>query len=496
MIPIIKLDMKKFVKKSLQIPLTHLILVFCFMSLLITPSYSEEVYLTIGKGFGSPGSRNNQIIVMLENPLNQVKGVQLEICDEGNYLSSKRCSAIGRASEFFCNTNDLRNGCTRTILYSVGDLIEEGEGSILIVDYDVSENAPSGQCISLSLNKKNSQISDENNKSLKVTTEPGEFCFEGGSGDETSTTTTSKTPITTTTILSTKTTTIKTTPDIQVTTTPRTLTTPEIHTTTTPITIREPTTKTEELPESITEMFSETTTIPLSSSYQIFISPSSITLNSGGMVEFRANSIVDGKKVKGIYKWELISASPIGSTINENGLFTAGNNNSDYTIKGIARVTDALHENSEATVTITINIKKPSPIGCELSISPSSVTLFPGDTLTFSARNFGERCAEGSYKWKILSKMDSHISRKGLYTAGNNESGDSAFDILIVEDTINDIKADAMITVLSKEKSVQTTQGSTQKTQQKTISRNILIIVVSLIILLLTGAALIWWSKR
>ena len=488
---------RKFIILSLPIIST-----LCFLTCFIPLSHSEDVYIAIRKGFGSPGSEGNPVIITLDN-LKPAKGIQLEICDEGNYLSSRGCDSLDRASEFLCQTNNLRNGCTTVLLYSVGNLIEVGAGPIIAINYDVAEHAPSGQCISLRLNKKKSIVADENNKPFKITTEPGEFCFEGG-GDETTTTTTTKTSNTTTTIPSTKTTSIGKIPDIRATTipkttipeipdttrmtTPRTLTTPRTFTANTTTTIREPTTKTKESPEKITETPSETTTIPLSSPYQISISPLSVTLNSGEVVEFHANTVVDGKKVKGIYRWEIIPASTIGSTINENGLFTAGNNTSDFTTKEIVRVTDTLHENSEATVMVTISIKKPPPTGCELSISPSSATLFPGDPITFSAKNLGKRCAEGSYKWKILSKLDSHISKNGIYTAGNNESGDSAFDIVIVKDTINNISIDAMVTVLSKEKVAQATSDVIQKPQLKALSSKVLIIILVLIIL--TGIVL------
>ena len=338
------------------------------------------------------------------------------------------------------------------------------------------------------------------------------FVTAGSDDDDTSTTTTtSKNPITTTTIFSTKTTTINISSDFNVTTIPKTRipedsdstmetlpgtpTTPKTYTKTTTSTRRKPTTKTKESPDIITEISSKTTTVPHSSPYQVFISPSSITLNSREVVEFREMSVVDGEKVKGTYRWEIIPASTIGSTIDENGLFTAGNNTSAYTIKEIARVTDTLHENSAATVTVTINIKKPSPMGCELSISPSSVTLFPGDTITFSAKNFGERCVEGSYKWKIFSKIDSHISKNGIYTAGNNESGDSAFDIVLVKDAINNIRIDAMVAVLPNGKVAQVAPDNTQNPQQEILPFKIPIIIIS-VLTILAGIVFLWRIKR
>ena len=95
---------------------------------------------------------------------------------------------------------------------------------------------------------------------------------------------------------------------------------------------------------------------------------------------------------------------------------------------------------------------------------------------------------------EILSKMDSHISKNGIYTAGNNESGDVAFDIVLVKDTINNISIDAMITVLSEEKVAQTTSGAIQKSPLKALSSKVLIII--LVLITLTGIVLFWKIKR
>ena len=263
-------------------------------------------------------------------------------------------------------------------------------------------------------------------------------------------------------------------------------------------TIKNPTGQAIESSEGITQISTKTTAIPLSSPYQVLISPSPVELSSSGVLRLVAKTLSQGTEVGGKYSWNIVPASTIGSTIDENGQFTAGSNASTYKIKETIRVTDTLHENSETTAIVTINIKQPSSTGCELSIGPSSATLFPGDAITFSVKNLGKRCVEGSYKWKILSKIDSHISRKGLYTAGNNESGDSTFDIVIVEDTTNNSKADAIVTVVSKGTGVQVAPNATYKPQQEAlfgtgIYSRVLIVIV---LIILTGIVVFWKIKR
>jgi len=284
---------------------------------------------------------------------------------------------------------------------------------------------------------------------------------------------------------------IPSTPDSTESISTITITTPIALNTTT---ITEQTTKTQESPERIAEISSKTTTIPLSSPYRVFVSPSSVMLNSGGGVEFSAYTISDGKEARGEYLWKIVPASSIGSTIDKNGQFTAGKNTSDSNIRETVRAIDTIHENTYGAVMITIEVKKQPTVGCELSISPSSVDLFPGDTITFFAKNLGERCREGSFKWKIFSKIDSQISANGLYTAGKNKSGNSAIDIIIVKDSANGKSADAIATVLSSGKVTQATSDATQKPQQEILSLKISIAIIILIIL--TSIVLFWRIKR
>ena len=313
---------------------------------------------------------------------------------------------------------------------------------------------------------------------------------------------------------------IKTSPDISMTSIFKTALPPTPDSTesittitiTTPITLNtstipESNTKTIESPAIKTKLSSKTTTalippttILFSSPYRVAISPSSVMLNSGGMVQFSIKTISDENEVKGKYLWKIVPASSIGSIIDENGLFTAGNNTSGSIIKETVLATDHLHESNYLTATVTINVKKQPLVGCELLINLTSATILPGDTIRFFAKNFGESCMEGSHKWKTNSKIGSKISENGLYTAGNNASGNSAIDIIIVKDTTNRISTDAIVTVLSTEKVAQVVPDSTQKPQQESLSgRGIYSTVLFIIVLtslFLVGIVLFRRLKR
>jgi hypothetical protein len=153
-----------------------------------------QVTLTVGDGSGAVGSSGNSIDVSLNNPSENVRAVQLEICDVDDYLSSADCSTTARSSNFSCLANELESGCVRVVLISLEDgVIEEGNGPIFSLLYNVSSSAPQGECREVAT--ENEQIGNDTGISLGVSSAPGEFCFT-----EATTTTTTGPPTTTTTI--------------------------------------------------------------------------------------------------------------------------------------------------------------------------------------------------------------------------------------------------------------------------------------------------------
>ena len=56
-----------------------------------------------------------------------------------------------------------------------GDVIEEGEGPIITISYDVSVEAPLEECVNLNL--KNVIVVDEYHHRSGATIELGKFCF-------------------------------------------------------------------------------------------------------------------------------------------------------------------------------------------------------------------------------------------------------------------------------------------------------------------------------
>jgi len=142
----------------------------------LTSCQQAEIYLTIENGSGSPGSENNLVEITIDNPANTVKGIQADICDQGNYLQGVGCEAVGNASGFTCAFNELSDGCFRIIFLSIsGDVIPEGEGPVINISYNVSEGAPDSRCIALTA--RNVEVSDEERNPVPATVKQGSFCF-------------------------------------------------------------------------------------------------------------------------------------------------------------------------------------------------------------------------------------------------------------------------------------------------------------------------------
>ncbi len=179
--------------KLLKVLSVCLCLSVCFVTLPYSMAQAQ-VTLTVGDGSGAVGSDERSVELTLNNPSEKVRAVQLDICDVDDYISSSDCNTTTRSSNFTCSANELETGCVRVVLVSLeGAVIEEGNGPICTILYNVSSSAPPEEC--RALNPENEQVGNDTGISLGVSTASGEFCFT-----EATTTTTTGPPTTTTTI--------------------------------------------------------------------------------------------------------------------------------------------------------------------------------------------------------------------------------------------------------------------------------------------------------
>jgi hypothetical protein len=173
----VKLWNRKRINNKVKITTIHFIAGLWFVAFPLSTGLTADVTLTVGSGAGPPGSTDASLEVSLDNPNDPVRSIQMDVCDPEGYLACTGCEPTERASEFLCTSEEQGNGCCRIIFIDIGGAsIIEGAGSVFVIAYNVSEDAPSEECINL--NPQGISIRDENKELLEVTAESGEFCFE------------------------------------------------------------------------------------------------------------------------------------------------------------------------------------------------------------------------------------------------------------------------------------------------------------------------------
>ncbi len=490
-------------KTLIMLPVLSMLMFFLVLH--PAPAVCQQVSIKVGKGFGAVGSDGNRIEIILENPQNKVKGLSVEICDEGNLLAATGCESIGRAEEFDCSAyENLRSGCAKIVLFSMGPLIVEGEGPVAVVSFKVSREASSGDCVrltpALGANSKTGRsagaVSDENNKRLDAASYPGEFCFTGESAVDESTTTSPATTTAASADSSPATTSIH--PQSAHPTTIAGGTNINMDTSSVSGRImpaldrsrlagvdQPPEGQIQQLPgtydggsagesgtvqpaRGLVSTGSTTTTAsgqdvteasvpdPVKepeSSFRLTVSPPSISLNPLAVIKFSVKTTNEDVPVEGKYVWKISPRATTGSTVDENGVFTAGTHVEGFGVVETLVVKDIIHDNISATVSIIIKSRPTVSGPCDVVLNLSSVTVFPGDVIQFDAKNLGKSCKQADYDWTVNTRTGSKISSTGKYTAGENNSGCSAMDFIILKDIANSISKNAVVTVLSEEES-------------------------------------------
>ena len=194
------------IRKYFFILLSYFLSPLCFITLFTSLVLAEtQLTITIGNGYGLPGSVSSPVEVSLGNDV-PVRGVQFVFCNEDDFLTLNEIRTTERTEGFLVQFNQ-DNGIVLLVSLS-GNTIVPGSGPILELLFDVSEEAPEGECRNLylqnvkivaktsPLNSNNSNVfnwhSSKENKSPM--SESALFCFT-----ESMPTTTTTTIITTTT---------------------------------------------------------------------------------------------------------------------------------------------------------------------------------------------------------------------------------------------------------------------------------------------------------
>ena len=164
--------------RKMGIAITLVLLNFiAFSSCVMDPETGTHLgmIIAVGDGSASPSTKNVSVSVTMDNA-DPLRGIQMDICDDDNYLTCTGCETTARTSDFQCMINEREYGCVSIILVSFGgDSIDVGNGPIFSLNYDVDDDAPSAECFKLT--PQETKVSDENRILLDVTTEQGEFCI-------------------------------------------------------------------------------------------------------------------------------------------------------------------------------------------------------------------------------------------------------------------------------------------------------------------------------
>ena len=153
----------------------------------------EAVYITINQAdqdaageagiitIASEDTNENAIEISLDNTTHKVATMNMEICNEDNYLTLAGCDTTDRTGGFLCRARGSNNGCSSITLFSMNRLgvIEEGAGPIFILRYRISEEAPAGECTPLST--ENTGATDDGGNDIEVVSSTGEYCFASAS---------------------------------------------------------------------------------------------------------------------------------------------------------------------------------------------------------------------------------------------------------------------------------------------------------------------------
>ena len=180
--------------------------------------YLGRVALGLGKTYAHPGSQTADIDLLLGNPENHVRAIQVDICADEDYLCKQIdnqyecedeedvvecvwdeensmciandnivCTACmvneDRTPEYICSSAEITDpldsgyGCCRVALYSTepGNLIQQKSGTVATIKYDIGEELTSKDQIVLWPYR--IKVSDQFNEYLCACPRPGKIEF-------------------------------------------------------------------------------------------------------------------------------------------------------------------------------------------------------------------------------------------------------------------------------------------------------------------------------
>lgn len=173
----------------------------------------------------------------------------------------------------------------------------------------------------------------------------------------------------------------------------------------------------------------------------ITITPGAVSVPRGTAIEFKA-------VVTGMYNpsqdvtWSLDGNGSSDTTISENGLLTVAM----YETAETLTVTATSDEDRNVSATVTVTITSLDPIAVGIIITPGSVSVEKGKSISFSAAVI--EMDNQSVTWNISghSSSNTQISEEGILTVGDDETAETLTVIATSEEDTS-ITAAATVTI-------------------------------------------------
>ena len=109
--------------------------------------------------------------------------------------------------------------------------------------------------------------------------------------------------------------------------------------------------------------------------------------------------------------------------------------------------TSASYTTTTTPATTTVSTTTIEPEVCAITIAPASISVASEEQVAFTATVTGSECSSSQLQWSVVSTIGSTIDDAGNYQAGENNSGATLTDTVLVIDSANNISATATISV-------------------------------------------------
>jgi len=138
-----------------------------------------EITVDLSEETVTPDTDLVAVEVNVTNNSNTIRAMVMTIaeCEPGDNVACTSCvPSPDRALGFTCTASEQPDGSCRVVLYSTADYINEGEGVVATVLYDVLDASACEDCVCLAITS--IEAADQFNEELCVCTDTGEICFD------------------------------------------------------------------------------------------------------------------------------------------------------------------------------------------------------------------------------------------------------------------------------------------------------------------------------